>query len=68
MATCQACKRKAESEDFCKYHMLAYEVLKQNYGAWCNAYGKLSWKEYFERLLRGKETGSWIKDVIKLEL
>jgi len=48
--------------------MLAYEVLKQNYGVWCNAYSKLFWKEYLERLLRGKETGSWIKDVIKLEL
>jgi len=24
--------------------------------------------EYLERLLKDKETGSWIKDVIKLEL
>jgi hypothetical protein len=68
MAKCQACNRKAKSRDFCKYHLLAYEALKQNYDVWCNAYGKLSWMEYLERLLKGKETGLWIKDVIKLEL
>jgi hypothetical protein len=68
MAKCQVCNRKVESKDFCKYHLLAYETLKRSYDDWCEAYGKLSWKEYLKRLLKQKETGSWIKDVIKLEL
>ena len=68
MVKCQACNRKVESKDFCKYHLLAYKVLKQNYSVWCKAYCKLSWKEYLERLLKVKDTGLWVKDVIKLEL
>ncbi|MGH9909071.1 MAG: hypothetical protein ACRD32_00350 [Nitrososphaerales archaeon] len=68
MVNCQLCNRKAEAKGFCKYHKVAYETLKQNYDIWCNAYGKLSWEEYLERLLKSKETGSWIKDVINLEL
>jgi hypothetical protein len=48
--------------------MDAYDSLKKNYGSWLTAYGQLSWKEYLEKLLKSKETGKWIKEVIKLEL
>lgn len=47
---------------------MAYESLKKNYGIWQNSYGKLSWEEYLRKLFKVKETGSWVKDVIKMEL
>lgn len=56
------------SKAFCTYHEKAYDELKKNYDGWVEAYGKLSWREYLERLLGKKETGSWVKDVIMLEL
>jgi len=65
---CKACSRDASQNEFCTYHEQAYDVLKKNYDVWCDAYGKLSWGEYLEKLLELKETGSWIKDVIMLEL
>jgi len=67
MTKCRACSRDASNE-FCTYHEQAYDALKKNYDAWRVAYGKISWKEYLERLLELKETGSWVKDVIMLEL
>lgn len=69
MAKCRLCNRKPQKgSDFCRYHMDAYDSLKKNYGSWLTAYGQLSWKEYLEKLLKTKETGKWIKEVIKLEL
>jgi len=68
MAKCRACGRDASSNEFCNYHEQAYDALKKNYDLWRDAYGKISWKEYLERLLELKETGSWVKDVILLEL
>lgn len=68
MAKCKACSRDASSDEFCIYHEQAYDALKKNYDAWQDAYGKISWKEYLEKLLELKETGSWVKDVIMLEL
>ncbi len=65
---CRTCSREASSNEFCTYHEQAYDALKTNYDVWRDAYGKLSWKEYLEKLLECKETGSWIKDVIMLEL
>lgn len=68
MARCRACSREASSNKFCTYHENAYDTLKKNYDEWQDAYGKMSWKEYLERLLERKETGSWVKDVITVEL
>ena len=68
MAKCGACSREASSKKFCNYHENAYNTLKKNYDVWKDAYGKISWKEYLERLLERKETGSWVKDVIMIEL
>jgi hypothetical protein len=64
---CEACYRDAPDR-FCKYHNDAYDALKKNYDAWCNAYGKISWNEYLKKVLELKETGSWVKDVAMLEL
>ena len=70
MAKCRACSRDASLNAFCSYHAQAYDALKKNYDLWCDAYDKdkISWEEYLERLLELKETGSWVKDVILLEL
>ncbi len=68
MAKCIACSREASANKFCNYHENAYNTLKKNYDVWKDGYGKISWKEYLERLLERKETGSWVKDVIILEL
>jgi len=69
MAKCKACSRETKlANSFCVYHEQAYNNLKKKYDAWCDAYGKLSWEEYLKRLLKLKETGSWVNDVINLEL
>ncbi|MEM2760785.1 MAG: hypothetical protein QXU32_01435 [Nitrososphaerales archaeon] len=68
MDKCVACDRKAEKRDFCEYHESAYEAMKKNYDVWCDAYGTMSWKEYLEKLLKSKQTGVWVKDVVKIEL
>ena len=69
MAKCIACYRDASNtNEFCRYHKHAYDALKKNYSLWCNAYGKIAWKEYLERLLDLKETGLWVKEVVILEL
>jgi len=67
MAKCQVCYRKTKSVGLCRYHQIAYEKLKQNYEIWCDVYGKLSWEEYLERLMKNKAVGLWVKDLIKLE-
>jgi hypothetical protein len=33
-----------------------------------NAYGGISQKDYMKKLLKMDETGSWVKDVINIEL
>ena len=39
-----------------------------HYKAWVNAYGRMSWEEFLTKLLNMQETGSWIKEVIGVEL
>lgn len=74
---CRACGREAgralhspsqHSQEFCAYHAQAYEKLKWGYDEWLNAYGKISWEEYLKRLLERRESGSWVRDLIMLEL
>jgi hypothetical protein len=36
--------------------------------AWVQAYGGISWENYMKKLLTLDQTGSWVKDVINLEL
>jgi hypothetical protein len=35
---------------------------------WVHAYGLVSWNAFLNRLLNMNETGSWIKEVISVEL
>jgi hypothetical protein len=66
---CLACYRKALPDDkYCVHHKQAAERLTDHYKAWVNAYGSISWDDYLNQLLKRKETGSWIKEVIEIEL
>ena len=67
---CAACYRQvvAKGKKYCIYHAQAYHSLHKQYTAWVNAYGGLSKKDYMEKLWSLDETGSWVKDVINIEL
>ena len=65
---CAACSRKALADKkYCVHHSQAYDGLMTHYRAWVEAYGQISMKDFMDRLLKMKETGSWAKEVIKIE-
>lgn len=70
MATekCAACHRIALSGNYCQYHSQALESLTGHYKAWIDAYGGISWQDFLGKLSMMKETGSWVKEVIEIEL
>ena len=39
-----------------------------HYKVWVNVYGKIAWEEFLIKLSSMQETGSWVKEVIALEL
>ena len=39
-----------------------------HYKVWINAYGRISWEEFLIKLSGMHEIGSWVKEVIALEL
>jgi hypothetical protein len=67
---CAACHRQVvvKGKKYCIYHTQAYDSLQKQYTAWVNAYGGISQKDYMNKLLSLDETGSWVKDVINIEL
>ncbi|MHA1263786.1 MAG: hypothetical protein ACTSRS_00980 [Candidatus Helarchaeota archaeon] len=60
---CIICERELVSEEFCKYHDLAYQNVKYSYQDWQKAYGKLSYKEYLQKLIENQASGRWVKEV-----
>ena len=40
----------------------------KHYKVWVNVYGKIAWEEFLIKLSGMQETGSWVKEVIALEL
>jgi hypothetical protein len=42
--------------------------MTDHYKAWVEAYGRISWDDFLNKLLKMQETGSWIKEVIEVEL
>jgi hypothetical protein len=64
---CQACSREAQDK-YCKYHGRALQGLQEHYKAWVKAYGQISWHDFLTRLIEMKETGTWVKEVISVEL
>ena len=65
---CAACQRKASEGRYCQYHLQALASLQQHYRNWQEAYGEIQWNEFLSRLLTMKETGSWIRQVVELEM
>lgn len=67
---CAACYRQvvAKGKKYCIYHTQAYDSLQKQYIAWVNAYGGISQKDYMKKMLSLDETGSWVKDVINIQL
>lgn len=67
---CVACYREvvARGKKYCMYHSQAYDSLKKQYEAWVRAYGGISWHDYIMKLLTLDQTGTWVKDVINIEL
>ena len=66
---CVACHRKALLDDkYCIHHKQAFDNMVNHYKVWVNAYGRISWEEFLNKLLGMQETGSWVKEVIASEL
>jgi hypothetical protein len=64
---CAACSREASAR-YCAQHAKALVQLKEHYDAWVLAYGSIPWEKYLEKLAGMKETGTFVKEVIKAEL
>ena len=66
---CVACHRKALLDDkYCILHKQAFDNMINHYKVWVNVYGKIAWEEFLIKLSGMQETGSWVKEVIALEL
>ena len=66
---CCACSRKVPpTKKYCFYHSQALDDINEHYMKWVHAYGLISWNDFLNRLLSMNETGSWIKEVISVEL
>lgn len=65
---CTACHRKAMPDSkYCLHHKQALDSVTNHYKAWIDAYGGISWQEFLNKLLKMRETGSWVKEVIEAE-
>jgi len=65
MNQCIICKATIESGKFCAAHRIAKENLEKVYKDWVNAYGKLSKKEYYQKLVDDATIpiGDWAREV-----
>jgi hypothetical protein len=66
---CAACHRNALPDSkYCLHHEQASDNILNHYKTWVDAYGGISWEDFLNKLLKMQETGSWVKEVIALEL
>jgi hypothetical protein len=66
---CTACHRKPmQGNKYCRYHDQAFHNLMEHHKAWVIAYGRISMDDFMNKLLGMEETGSWVKEVIEVEL
>lgn len=66
---CTACHRIAlKNSEYCLHHNQAFDSITNHYKAWVNAYGSISRQDFLLKLSTMQETGSWVKEVIALEL
>jgi hypothetical protein len=65
---CVACHRKnLDGSKYCIHHEQALRSIKDHHRAWSDAYGKISWFEFLDRISKMDETGSWVMEVIIVE-
>jgi hypothetical protein len=65
---CAACHRKnLDDSKYCIHHAQALRSIKDHHRAWSDAYGKISWLEFLDRVSKMDETGSWVIEVIEVE-
>ncbi len=64
--SCLLCRRRAERDALCRYHLDARDELKKGYRRWRDAYTGMSWREYLDRIKRLDATGLWVKEVADL--
>jgi hypothetical protein len=64
---CPICKRPLEApSDYCAKHTVALRNIESAYPAWNKAYdGKLTQKDFFDKIAALPETGRWAKEVIQ---
>lgn len=62
---CLVCQSTIEKGDYCDAHNIAKKNLEKRFNEWQNAFGKLTWREYLERLVNDPEIpiGDWAKEV-----
>jgi hypothetical protein len=66
---CAACHRKAlQGTKYCMHHDQAFHRLMEHHKAWVTAYGGISMDDFMNKILGMEETGSWIKEVIEIEM
>jgi hypothetical protein len=66
---CSACSRKVLTrKKYCFYHSQALDDIMEHYKKWVHVYEIISWNDFLNKLLNMNETGSWIKEVIAVEL
>jgi len=66
---CAACHRSAlKDSEYCLNHKQAFDSMTNHYKVWIDACGNISWQNFLHKLSTMQETGSWVKEVIALEL
>jgi len=65
MKKCVVCSSIIEKGQFCDAHLIAKKNLEDSFKEWQKAYGKLTRKEYLEKLINDYDipVGEWAKEV-----
>jgi len=59
---CVVCSRESDGGDFCRWHKLSYEKLKETFKRWKDS-TEIGWKEFLEEILKNPNTGIWVREV-----
>jgi hypothetical protein len=66
---CGICGEETDSNSpYCVDHSLAKKEILRAYDVWISAYDGINWERYLETISELKETGQWIKEVVRFEL
>jgi len=68
--SCKAClSEKIFSHGYCSKHYNILKNLEKHFKVWSDIYtNNISWNEYLDRLLKLKDTGIYVREVIHAEL